>query len=209
MLAGLPPPDKARLEPRARCPRLSLTPDKEAIGKAAAGGAPRRQGDVGALSLPPPDKQSRRLRPRPLSPHRRVRPPRLALVEWPLPLNPTRSGGQPPAQEPAQLWRSNQSERASGSRDAPEPLEGAQRSDLPPTLALWTWHPQQRFLGSRGILGQVPEVSKFWETILETRQTPGAEVGRGTSVSLGAGSKCGSRRDMAMSAGGRGGSVRL
>lgn len=110
MLAGLPLPGRGCQEPSARCPRLSLTPDKEATGRARQrlGEPPRRQGDAGALSLPPADKQSPRLRPRPLSPHRRVRPPRLVLVERPLRSNPTRGGGHPPEQEPAQLWRNSQ-----------------------------------------------------------------------------------------------------
>lgn len=90
-------------------------------------------------------------------------------------------------QEPAQLWRSSRSERASSSW-APLLI---QRSGLPPSLALRTWRPQQRFLGSRGILGQVPGVSRFWETPSESHQTPGAESGRGISVNFGVGSKCG------------------
>lgn len=44
MLAGLPPPSKGCLEPRARCPRLSLTPDKEGIGKARSGWGSHRGG---------------------------------------------------------------------------------------------------------------------------------------------------------------------
>lgn len=53
---------------------------------------------------------------------------------------------------------------------------------LPPCLALWTQHPQQRFLGPRGISGRVPDVSRFWETLPETHQTPTQRAG-GTAVS--------------------------
>lgn len=87
---------------------------------------------------------------------------------------------------------------------APVLIEGAQRSGLPPSLALWTWHPQKRFLGSRGILGQLLDVPRFWETPPETRQTPDAEGGRGTSANFGVGSKCGSTRDNSDERGGPG-----
>ncbi|XP_074396343.1 uncharacterized protein LOC141728959 [Zonotrichia albicollis] len=194
------------LEPRARCPRLSLTPDKEAIGKAAAGGAPQLQGDAGALSLPAADEHGRRPGPRPLSPHRRVRPLRPALVERPLPLTPTRSGGQPPAQEPA--LEEKPRERASGSR-APLLMEGAQRNALPSSLlGPADTAPTTALPGLPGGLGQVPGVFRFWEFLL--RPTRPRRRGR-------AGHQCQLRRGQQVrlhegrgdERGGRGASVRL
>lgn len=127
-------------------------------------------------------------------------PVRLVPVEPLRALNPT------PSRERAQLWRERHCEGASR-------LRGTGCSSMPPRgaaslLGPGDTAPTQRFLGSWGDLGSGLGCFQARGGQSSSWDTPNPRRG-GRSGHLCVGSKCGSTRDRAMSAGCRGGGVRL